>query len=93
MFITIIRDKKDGQGAQTRRRRERARGMLLVFCFSPESNEKINYEVFDVIDKKVIENESSSNHFTINVSNLNSGVYFIRLKTNNNIVTKRFIKE
>lgn len=55
---------------------------------------KINYEIVDVLGKVVMQNEnSSSDKFTINVSSLNSGIYFARLHVNNSVVVKKFVKE
>lgn len=48
--------------------------------------------VFDITGKKVIENKGSSIN-TVNVSNLNSGIYLLKLENiNGNITTKKFVK-
>jgi hypothetical protein len=57
-------------------------------------NVKINYEVVDVLGKVVLQNENNnSEQFSININDLNSGIYFLRLQVNNSIVVKKFVKE
>ena len=40
-----------------------------------------------------IENINYNNSFVINVFDLNAGIYFLRLKINNSVVVKKFVKE
>jgi len=55
---------------------------------------KINYEIVDVLGKVVIQNENTgSEKFSININDLNSGIYFLRLQVNNSVVVKKFVKE
>lgn len=55
---------------------------------------KINYEIIDVLGKVVLQNENTgSDKFTINVSDLNSGIYFLRIQVNYSVVVKKFVKE
>lgn len=54
---------------------------------------KIEYEVIDVLGKVVLKNESRSSNFTVNIDNINAGIYFIRLSINNNVVVKKIVKE
>ena len=55
---------------------------------------KVNYEVVDVLGKVVKQNENTgSDKFSININDLNSGIYFLRLQVNNSIVVKKFVKE
>lgn len=57
-------------------------------------NTKINYEVVDVLGKVIMMNDNhNSNNFTININDLNSGIYFLRLQINNSTVVKKFVKE
>ena len=50
--------------------------------------------VYDVYGRhQVIETPSHQEVMTVEVSNLNSGVYFVMIKTNEGVVTKRFIKK
>jgi hypothetical protein len=55
---------------------------------------KINYEIVDVLGKVVLQNENTdSDKFSININDLNSGIYFLRLQVNNSVVVKKFVKE
>jgi hypothetical protein len=54
---------------------------------------KIDYEIVDVLGKTVMQAQKDGNSFTVNVSDLTTGIYFIRLKINNSVVVKKFIKE
>jgi len=53
---------------------------------------KINYiKVYDILGKLVLEENNNLNQ--INMSNLNSGFFFIQLETNKGIFTQKIIKE
>ena len=55
---------------------------------------KINYEIVDVLGKVIMQNENTgSDKFSININDLNSGIYFLRLQVNNSVVVKKFVKE
>lgn len=54
---------------------------------------KVDYEIVDVLGKVIISNENSSGKFSININELNSGIYFLRLQVNNSVVVKKFVKE
>ena len=55
---------------------------------------KINYEVVDVLGKVILQNENTgSDKFSIDINDLNSGIYFLRLQVNNSVVVKKFVKE
>ena len=55
---------------------------------------KVNYEIVDVLGKVVMQSENTgSDKFSINISDLNSGIYFLRLQVNNSVVVKKFVKE
>jgi hypothetical protein len=55
---------------------------------------KINYEIVDVLGKTVMTNDhTGSDKFSVNINELNSGIYFLRLQVNNSIVVKKFVKE
>ncbi|MBC7695057.1 MAG: T9SS type A sorting domain-containing protein [Burkholderiales bacterium] len=57
-------------------------------------NTKINYEVVDVLGKVILMNDNhNANNFNININDLNSGIYFLRLQINNSVVVKKFVKE
>ena len=57
-----------------------------------ESGELIieKMEIFDITGKAIVNLKSAN---VINVSALPSGVYFVKIETNNSIVTKKFVKE
>jgi hypothetical protein len=41
-----------------------------------------------------MQNENTgSDKFSINITALNSGIYFFRLQVNNSVVVKKFVKE
>lgn len=55
---------------------------------------KVNYEIVDVLGKVVMQSENTgSDKFSININDLNSGIYFLRLQVNNSVVVKKFVKE
>ena len=55
---------------------------------------KVNYEIVDVLGKVILQNENnSSDKFIININNLNSGIYFLKLQVNNSVAVKKFVKE
>jgi len=57
---------------------------------SIHSNEKINsVEIIDVNGRKIIEVKEFSK---INIKTLNSGTYFVKIKTDKGSVSKKFIK-
>lgn len=67
---------------------------LITISSSIIGNTKINYEVVDVLGKVVLQNENNnSDKFTININDLNSGIYFLRLQINNSVMVKKFVKE
>ncbi len=66
---------------------------VLTIKSSLEGSATMDYDVIDVLGKTIIKNETTNLNFNINISDLNSGIYFLRLKINNSIVVKKFIKE
>ncbi len=50
-------------------------------------------EIWNSIGRKVFENQTLENETTIDVSDFEKGVYFVRLYSNNEMVTKQFVKE
>ena len=54
-----------------------------------------NFERIEIMDVsgKVLWNTSDFNSIKIDISFLNDGVYFLRLETGGNIITKKFIKQ
>lgn len=62
----------------------------LVFV---ETNVTIeNVEIYNMLGQKVLQNSPLSNEFTLNVSNLEKGTYFIRATSNNLVTTKKLLK-
>jgi hypothetical protein len=67
---------------------------LITISSTINGTVKINYEIVDVLGKVILQNEnSSSDKFIINIHDLNSGIYFLRLHVNNSFVVKKFVKE
>lgn len=56
----------------------------------PNSNGNFVAELFDITGKQVLRKENSE---TLNVSQLNSGIYILRIKTDNGVASRRIIKE
>lgn len=50
-------------------------------------------EVYDILGKKIYSNSLNALHNTINVSKWHSGVYLVRVTQENQLVTKRFVKQ
>jgi len=59
----------------------------------PKQSETYVLDVFDVLGKKLLSKVLSSESPAINVSKWNNGMYLIRLSTENEAQTKRFIKQ
>lgn len=66
---------------------------LLNISYPHRKNEPINVYVKDIIGKEISMTQIFQNQNTININNLNSGIYFIEFKTSNGIVIKKIIKE
>ncbi len=66
---------------------------LITLQSTIEGPVKIDYEIVDVLGKTVIQNQNNNNTFNVNISDLNTGIYFIRLRINNSLVVKKFVKE
>lgn len=68
-----------------------AKSVLTVH--STQGNPKTSYELVDVLGKLVFAGESSGNDFTIPVSDLKQGIYFLRLISNDGMTQKKIVKE
>ena len=66
---------------------------FLTIKSTLEGSATVDYDVIDVLGKTIIKNETTNLNFNINITDLNSGIYFLRLKINNSIVVKKFVKE
>ena len=55
----------------------------------------LTVEIYDVYGRQHnnISASQQGNETNINISNLNNGVYFVRVKTENGEMVKRFVKE
>ena len=56
-------------------------------------NEDLKLEVFDVLGKLIYKRQITHLESSINVSNWKSGVYLVRLSSDKDTYTKRFIKQ
>ena len=55
--------------------------------------QKAEINIFDIQGQIVLTIPSTSSNANIDISRLNNGMYYIQVKTENNIVTKKFIKQ
>jgi len=51
-----------------------------------------NVEIFDVMGKKIIFNFQLSTFNSINLSHLPNGIYFMRIQTENGVITRKVVK-
>jgi len=61
--------------------------------YVPKGFENARLSVFDVLGKEIYKIELSNPHSTINISKWNSGVYLMRIATDTESQTKRFVKQ
>ena len=67
---------------------------LLNINSSKLINSNVKIEVIDALGKVLVsEDYKEFNQTSINVSDLSSGIYFVKLSSGENITTKKFIKE
>jgi hypothetical protein len=59
----------------------------------PNFTENASVSVFDVLGKKVFSGKLNAMSTTINVSQWNSGIYLVRVSTENSTQTKRLVKQ
>jgi subtilisin family serine protease len=59
------------------------------------SNEKVSIIVYNTIGDKVLEyvNIATQSQMQININDLNEGMYLLKIVSDNNSITKRFVKE
>lgn len=61
---------------------------------SIEANEEIKeVNIYNIIGVSVYNEQCTNNNLNVNISEFNSGVYFIKVKTGNGETVKRFIKQ
>jgi len=51
-----------------------------------------NVSIYDLSGRVVLENQNSNLDIKIDVSGLNTSMYFVQMDTENGTVTKRFVK-
>lgn len=64
-----------------------------INLYLPKGYENAKLSVFDVLGKEIYYTELSSLKSNINISKWNSGVYLVRISTENESQTKRFVKQ
>ena len=66
----------------------------ITIDFQIQNTEKLNIKVFNLLGKEVLSKQITKNDASLKVSNLNSGIYVIRITSLNgeNSTTKRFVK-
>lgn len=68
----------------------------FTVSFNSNSTKKINVEVYDIRGRRVYNNEYQNNGYfneNINVSNLQSGVYMVKVQDGDNQLTKKIVIE
>lgn len=68
---------------------------VLTFDLKNQSGNVDSFEIFDVRGAKVLERKVKSETTTLNVSALNSGIYFVKLidSSGKNSTVKKIVKE
>ncbi|UAM98786.1 T9SS type A sorting domain-containing protein [Polaribacter litorisediminis] len=66
----------------------------LNFDFQIQNIDKLDIKIFNLLGKEVLSKQISKNDASVMVSNLNSGIYVVRITSLNgeNSATKRFVK-
>jgi hypothetical protein len=67
---------------------------LIQETINNEQSTIMGVEIFDIYGKKISSHHliTSSSHHLINISHFSAGIYFLRITTENNVVTKKVIK-
>ncbi len=64
-----------------------------IITIQRNSNEKMNLEIFDITGKQIHSQKNiTDNLYTIDLSSITNGVYFINISVNDKIITKKLIK-
>ena len=58
-----------------------------------KTKQNVDYTIYDVLGKKVLKGQLTKNNSKINLSTINKGVYIIQLKTRDESVTKKVVKQ
>jgi hypothetical protein len=64
-----------------------------INVYLPKDFQNAKLSVFDVLGKEIYKIELNALHSTINISKWNSGVYLVRIATETDSQTKRFVKQ
>ena len=64
-----------------------------INVYLPKGFDKARLSVFDVLGKEIYHMELNSFQSTINIAKWNSGVYLVRIATDTESQTKRFVKQ
>lgn len=62
-----------------------------IININTTSIEKYSVEIFNMLGEKILSSANSSHHSQLNIENLETGLYFILVKTKNEIVTQKII--
>ena len=63
-----------------------------IFYIQRQSTEKMKISVFDITGKLVFkENNIFNTHYTLDLSNINKGIYFLKVNDGNKQFTKRLM--
>jgi len=63
-----------------------------IFYIQRQSTEKMEISVFDITGKLVFKEKNIFNtHYTLNLSNINKGIYFLKINDGNKQLTKRLM--
>lgn len=60
--------------------------------YNIEAKEVLSFQIIDLLGKVIKTGQVSTSNKAINVSNLNKGLYILKLETNNQSITKKIIK-
>jgi serine protease AprX len=66
----------------------------LISIYLNSSNEKIiSISLNDMLGKTLQTFDANSNDFTLDLSNCDSGIYFLRIETDSKVLSKKIIKQ
>ncbi len=65
----------------------------IKFKSNSNSNNIVEYKIYDTLGRMVKNGTIKSSSIEINVSRLQSGIYFLNLQTTKGACTRKFVKE
>lgn len=68
-------------------------GNKINILYNNIDNAVLYAEIYDLLGNKVIAQFLNKNNNSINLHNLNNGLYLIKIKTNNGLYVKKFVKK